>query len=663
MPITNRCIVRTPVAIALALITVSTAVPAPEPNDESEAARVALATVGKQLGVNPEALTIEAVATAYYPNLDLGVQSFKIADPKGLLHAIAVGGKLAPLDPAALAAADLEQRTLKFGALDAALARRIERSGEERIPVNIWVRDTTKRRWDRPKAQGEPLSPEAIDAIYADVAENRAAALRELVAPVVERVRAFDTEARANELAPAIGATLNAEALRKLAQDPAIDTIYADILPQPEMDVVKATTGISSIHLAGFTGRGVRVADIQGMGGTVEPNSLLLRPVLQDTVGLCPGVDLHATGVAGVMIERRLNWWGTPVGEEGTAPNIELRSGGSCSIFTPELQAASTRGVRWGARILNLTWGLDTQSALGGMDRFYDEIVLNQWRTVTKSAGNTTPGGPNCFQNPFDGTITSPGGAYNVITVGGFDDKNTPTWNDDSIYECSSTLEPISIHNDREKPDLAAPAVNINVVVPGPANLAQVTGTSAAAPVVAGTSALLIERNGTLSVWPEILRATLMATADHNIEGATRLSDADGAGGLNASAAASLIDQPQRWGGQRYSCSGTNPLNLVTLSVGPRTRQRVVLSWDSDPAFSRYASEPSVDIDLRIRDANGVTIAISTSFDGTNEIVEFDSVNAGIYTLQAVRFRCELPTWLGWAWHTLPMPLLPGDKK
>ena len=68
---------------------------------------------------------------------------------------------------------------------------------------------------------------------------------------------------------------------------------------------------------------------------------------------------------------------GTPIGEEGTAPNIELRSGGSCSIFTPELQAASTRGVRWGARILNLTWGLDTQSALGGMDRFYDEIVLN----------------------------------------------------------------------------------------------------------------------------------------------------------------------------------------------------------------------------------------------------------------------------------------------
>jgi hypothetical protein len=132
---------------------------------------------------------------------------------------------------------------------------------------------------------------------------------------------------------------------------------------------------------------------------------------------------------------------------------------------------------------------------------------------------------------------------------------------------------------------------------------------------------------------------------------------------MNAAAAASLIDQQQRWNGVRYSCNGASPLELGTLSVGRRTRHRVVLSWDSDPAFSRYTSEPSVDIDLRIRDANGATIATSSTFDGTNEIVEFDSWNAGTYTLQAVRFRCELPTWLGWAWHTVPMPLLPGDKK
>jgi len=650
----------TSVAIAVVLSGASTPLTAADPPDE--AAQVALAAVGKQLGVDPETLQVAAVATAYYPNLDQSVQSFKIVDAKGVLHAIAVDAKLNPTDPRSLAANERAERLRRFGALDPVLAERVASGGKQPIAVTIWARDTTKRRWDRPEASGEPLAPEQIDEIYAGVAKARASALKSVVAPVLERVRAFDPKAGADELVPFIGATLTPEALQKLARDPDIDAISLDLPPQPELDIAKATTGISTIHASGILGRGVRVADIQALAGTVEANSLYLRPVVQDIVNVCPGVNLHSTAVAGAMIERRLNWFGNPSGEEGTSPSIELRSGGSCGINGPELQSASTRGVLWGARILNLTWGHDTKRLLGPLDRFYDEIVLNQWRTVTKAAGNTTPASANCFETPFDSTIPSPGGAYNVITVGGFDDRNTVTWSDDSIYECSSFIDPLSTHSDRQKPDIAAPAANIKVVAPGPANLQDVSGTSIAAPIVAGTSALLIEKNGRLSVWPEIIRATLMATADHNIEGATRLSDIDGAGGLDAAAAASVIAQPERWNGLRYSCSGAATIDLATLSVGPRTRHRVVLSWDSDPAYSDYTMTPSADIDLRVRDATGATVASSMSFDNTNEIVEFDSWFAGTYTIQAVRFRCDLPTWLGWAWHTLPMPRVAGGK-
>ena len=662
MRTTRQWVIRTSVAIAVALASASAARTDADPSADSEAALVALAAVGKQLGVSPETLKVEAVGTAYYPNLDRTVQSFKIADRKGLLYSIAVDEKLRAADPQTLAADERLQRLSRFGALDPALAERIEKGSIEPIAVTIWVRDTTKRRWDRPEARGESLSPEAIDELYAGVAEARAAALKPVVAPVLERVRALDPKASTNELAPVIGATLSAEALQKLARDPDIDTIYLDLPSEPELDIAKATTGISTIHASGTLGRGVRVVDVEALSAQVEANSLYLRPVVQDLVNLCPGVDVHATAVAGIMIERRLNWFGSPSGEEGTSPAIELRSGGACTSDAIPMQDTTTRGVRWGARIINLSWGHDTSSQLRGLDRFYDEIVLNQWRTVTKSAGNTTPG-PSCTQLPLDGTITSPGLAYNVITVGGFDDRNTAVWSDDSMYECSSTRNPASLHGDREKPDLAAPAVNITVVAPGPAYLHDVSGTSVAAPIVAGTSALLIERNGRLSVWPEIIRATLMATADHNIEGASRLSDIDGAGGLNAAAAASLIDDTKRWNGVRYSCNGSDPLDLGTLSVGPRTRHRVVLSWDADPASSSYSSQPSTDIDLRVRDANGATVATSMSWDGTNEIVEFDSWNAGTYTVQAVRFRCDLPTWLGWAWHTLPMPRTAGGKQ
>src|SRR6185369_13391033 len=100
-------------------------------------------------------------------NLALSVQSFKIADSKGQLYAIAVDAKLNPLDPQALAASEREQRIRQFGALDPALAERIAAGGKEAIAVVIWVRDTTERRWDRPKARGDSLAPEQIDGIYA----------------------------------------------------------------------------------------------------------------------------------------------------------------------------------------------------------------------------------------------------------------------------------------------------------------------------------------------------------------------------------------------------------------------------------------------------------------------------------------------------------------
>jgi hypothetical protein len=654
MTTTPRWIIRTSVALAIALAGASTTLIAADPADE--AAQVALQAVGKRLGVSPDTLAVAAVGTAVYPYLDLSVQSYKIADSKGQLHAIAVDAKLNPVDPQVVAASDHEQRLRKFGALDPALAERIGEGGKEPIAVAIWVRDTTKRRWDRPQAHGDSLPPEQIDQIYAGVIKARAAALKPVVTPVLERVREYDSEAIADGLAPVIGAKLTSEALQKLAHDSGIDTIYLDLPSRPELDIAKATTGINTIHNSGILGRGVRVADVEAFAGPVESNSLYLRPVVQDFAHLCgPQSDPHATAVAGVLLERRLNWGGSSPGEEGTAPAVELRSGGACTSDAIPMQDATWRSLRWGARVVNLSWGHDTSSNLRGLDRFYDEVVLNQWRTVVKSAGNTTPGA-GCRDLPQDGTITSPGLAYNVITVGGFDDRNTPAWSDDTVYECSSFLNPRSTHNDREKPDLAAPAVNINVVAPGPAKLQDVTGTSIAAPMVVGASALLIEKNGMLSVWPEIIRAALMATADHNIEGATRLSDIDGAGGMNAAAAVDLIAQQNRWNGLRYDCAGPFSVDLATLSAGANTQHRVVLSWDSDPAFSRYGSAPSADIDLQIRDANGNLIATSMRWDATNEIVEFDTRHPGTFTLQAVRFRCDLPTWLGWAWHAVPIP-------
>jgi len=611
------------------------------------------ALVGTRIAVNGRHYMVAAAADARYPHSGRALRMLKLADDKGAILPLALDEAWLPADPAKLAAVERELRRQALGALDDALPAAIEAAGGAPLPVLLWPADLPGASSKRPKPQGEPLPQAQIDETYAANDAKRAALLAERLAPLLKQVQAYDPEARLEANSPMIAARLNADALKTLAQEPGIDRIYLETKGTPELRIVKQATGITSLALGGATGRGIRVAMVNAGGGLVEPNSLLLRPVVQDFRNMCLGqVDPHATSVGSVMVARRLGFFNPPVGEDGAAPNIELRAAGSCATLSTELFNASTRAADWGARAINLSWGLETLTSPGIADRFYDDLVFNRWRTVVKSSGNR-----GCLP-PFNGDITTPGLAFNVITVGGFDHNRSATWNDDLRDVCASSNNPVSRHADREKPELAAPSVNIEVVTAGPANTAVESGTSLAAPLVTATAALMMERNGRLAVWPEITRAVLMAAADHNIEGASRLSKHDGAGGLNAYAAIDLLAATNRWNGVLYSCGTSTPnvLTLGTVSVGPRTRQRIVLSWTTDPSHSDYGNQPSADIDLTVVDSLGRTMASSMSFDNTYEIVEFDSWQAGTYTVQARKYRCDRDTWLGWAWHTLPIP-------
>src|SRR3954454_6696574 len=157
-------------------------------------------------------------------------------------------------------------------------------------------------------------------------------------------------------------------------------------------------------------------------------------------------------------------------------------------------------------------------------------MVMNRARTVVTSSGNQA--GP---YGAGDGNVTSPRLAYNVTAVGDFDDANTTSWTNDSMASCSSFRDPSSTHSDREKPEAAAPGENITSTTLGfPFTGAVGSGTSFAAPHVTGQAAMLIQRVPSLGWLPETVKAIRMATAMHNIDGASRLSENDGAGGVDA---------------------------------------------------------------------------------------------------------------------------------
>lgn len=479
------------------------------------------------------------------------------------------------------------------------------------------------------------------EAYFAQVDAQRALVVAEAATPVINRLHTMGVSAvTADPYTPLLYAQLRPHEIQSVAAWAEVDAVYLDQTAQPTLDIARRTVYAHSVNNRGFTGAGIRVAQVE-VGGLIALNNPYLRGVVQDTTYACS--DSHGTWVAGAIRS-------THSSVRGVAPGVLLWAGGSCSGNFSQLQNRSTAAANWGARVINLSLGADSNRATDGFARYYDNLVINRFRTVIVAAGNI--GSAGCAQGTT-GNVMTPGTAYNVITVGNFNDKNSTSWSGDGMNPCSSWRDPNSANGDREKPEIAAPGTDIKTTsTASPWVGDRVTGTSFAAPIVAGVAALLMQRNPELATWPEAVKAILMATAVHNIEGAARLSEFDGAGGLVAHYADDVArGRNGSWGAQDYTCATPSTLNATTMNLTAGKRTRVVIVWDNDPAYSGYASRPGADLDLAIVNAAGTVVASSTMFDNTYEIVDFTPSASGNYTLRVSRFRCNYnPRYLGWAW-------------
>jgi hypothetical protein len=328
----------------------------------------------------------------------------------------------------------------------------------------------------------------------------------------------------------------------------------------------------------------------------------------------------------------------------GIAPNVSLRVAGSCGGWPSELTSRSSAASAWGARAFNLSFGSNAGTQPGSLDNYYDDLVQNGWRTVVSSAGNSGPGA----------IVVSPARAYNAISVGAMNDNNSIPWLGDAMSPFSSGQDPVSTWGDREKPEVAAPGSNIHTTSPtSPWVNDIVSGTSFSAPITTGSAALLMQRSPGLQVWPEAVKAILMSTAIHNIEGATRLSDQDGAGAIVDTLADDIAHGVSgNWGARSYSCAEPYSQTLLSMSLVSNRVTRVTMAWDTNPSYGLYASRPSADLDMTVFDPFGNPVTGSGSFDNTYEIAEFTAPVTGVYTVRVIKYRCDLtPKWLGWAWY------------
>jgi hypothetical protein len=144
-----------------------------------------------------------------------------------------------------------------------------------------------------------------------------------------------------------------------------------------------------------------------------------------------------------------------------------------------------------------------------------------------------------------------------------------------------------------------------------------------------------------------------MATALHNIEGGARLSDEDGVGAIDASAALATLERGD-WADQSINASTTFPLTYTTYAYKGE-RVRFVVNWLSNPDVISYTTDPlPADLDLEAYRADGTTlITSSTSISNNFEIVDFVAPASETYIFKVILASASWAgggTQLGAAW-------------
>lgn len=443
---------------------------------------------------------------------------------------------------------------------------------------------------DKARAEGRRKGAASLDVIVR---------FRDPGAAAGTTVRGVGGQVRRQHRSRWMTVRLPGSAVDRLADQPNVEYVAIDApLFGAAMDASRATAGLPSAPAPeiALKGAGVTIAVID--------SGVARRPELP---GLVASVDLvgtfdptfapsgsvdpngHGTHVAGIMVgDGSHSQSGTLAGiaPEASLVSIRVLDGagqGTTSTMMAGLQWVIDHKDEYGIRVLNLSLGhpIYEPAAVDPLVQAV-EAVWDSGIVVVCSAGNTGRDGY--------GTITSPCNSRSVITVGALNDHKTADNGDDTVATYSSrgpTLLDLVA-----KPDLLAPGNKIvsvrspnstlDLELPGsqvagdPAkpwdmDYLELSGTSMAAPMVAGAAALMLEQDPTLN--PGTVKARLMLSSRKSAVGDPFTSGAGALDILSAlHASGTVVDAP-------------SPLVLVDSASGQLSFENTAVLW-SNPAFS-----------------------------------------------------------------------------
>jgi hypothetical protein len=493
---------------------------------------------------------------------------------------------------------------------------------------------------------GEPASVEGPS----EAEQRRRAEVRRRNEALATELRATGVEVEGHfEAVPLLLAEASAEQIRRMAQSPRVGAIYLRELDG--VDNLGTSLAISRGAGAvadGFTGSGVKVA-VWERG---PDNTTNLSITAQFATGIAATTSQHARLTTGIIRNSQAG------GPNGYAPAATMYAANS---YGP--QALYWAAITQTCSVVSQSFhhpAEETSGDLSSDDLLKDYLATHYpFPTIVMAAGN---GGSTEYVNHK---------SFNTLTVGSHND------NASAIVASSVFRNPNSEHGDRELPELSANGDGVTAVG------LTMSGTSFAAPAVAGAAAQVMQVDGALKLWPEGVRAILLAACRLNPRGRTwwndlrnRTDGRDGVGALNAREATRIAGSRQRagsaatsrgWDVGTFSSASVDAQGLSTASwkiTAPsgrsrRTRLKAALAFSAKVTTSAppSAATPStvtsarleVDLDLHLFEGSRL-VAWSSSFDNSYEVIDHTLVPGRSYELRVRRWSGTDWTWFGLAW-------------
>lgn len=605
--------------------------------------------ISKKYSTKLEALEILDASEFVIHQLNSKFKKFKIYDSeKDKYYRFLVGNKNTILDYNEIIEKAKQSDFKKYGRLQKELYRQISIDNDRNIPVLIKF-VVKEKTLDKSSVIDDSSHKKFVTEIQLE--ERR---ITEETMELYQKIFSEYDLKRPEEFSqsgPFVSTSLPRSIIHKLSRDERISFIGLDrekrVKDYPTIDESLPTTLTDYIQNLGVRGKGVKIAVLED-GGLWKDEDFFNIDEIQDDA---QAADSHMTRSVGIIGNRY---------DDGEISDKWLGYAPEASVliandgdYKDAYEWAKSKNVN----VITMSWHYTSEETSGDLhsrDIYFDYMVAHYpYPTIFVSAGNQA-----------DEDAYASGKGYNFFGVGDVVNDGDGNRCCDTIKAASSWINPDTIHNDREIPEISAPGSRHDLLG------SSFGGTSCATPVSASISTLLMNHNNSLLIWPEAIRAILLATANYqkadNVNWSTGSDGKDGTGMINTkyaywTAGRRETGECPQFRAHDYGTMYASDFNGYYKKkwkiqvYNTDSHVRVALTWNSKTSSSDGEPTTSIlnaDLDLYVYDPDGNLVAYSISWDGNYEFVEFVPKKMGVYTIKIYGFSVpnDFWSWYGIAW-------------